>query len=249
MDNFFPIMIERPENRLMGGGLTYWFLAFSLFPCLMFLMAVDLYGYNEWIAWVEIIYHIVNFIVVLVLFFTFMKDSFLILQVNTKQILSIACTCAIVIIVLKRALIGLFAALDWELAVNVAIGSYVSSESDLLRFAGDILYTHPILGSVVLVLMVPFSISCLYYACCFAPACNRWPRGAYLIISLALLIPRFMNFCPLSEELAIYFITLPVHLIACWSYQKTDTIWTPILIHGITNLIACILMLHVFGHI
>ena len=38
----------------------------------------------------------------------------------------------------------------------------------------------------------------------------------------------------------LYFAQLPIHLIACWSYKKADSIFAPILVLTIANLLACV---------
>ena len=43
--------------------------------------------------------------------------------------------------------------------------------------------------------------------------------------------------------LQIYLMQLPIHLLACWSYHKADTIWAPIATHAIVNLLTCGLIL------
>jgi membrane protease YdiL (CAAX protease family) len=33
---------------------------------------------------------------------------------------------------------------------------------------------------------------------------------------------------------------LPIHLLACWSYQKTDNVWTPLISLALINLLASV---------
>ena len=42
-------------------------------------------------------------------------------------------------------------------------------------------------------------------------------------------------------KLYVYFLQLPIHLIACWSYHKADTIWAPITCLAIFNLVTSLL--------
>ena len=39
-----------------------------------------------------------------------------------------------------------------------------------------------------------------------------------------------------------YLVNLPIHLLACWSYQKTDNVWTPIFSLAATNLLLSIVL-------
>jgi len=105
----------------------------------------------------------------------------------------------------------------------------------------DVVYFSPLIGLTCMVLLVPIAISCMYYAPCFAPICANRPWLAYLLMALYLLLPRLINafsFWYLVEEIPLYLVQLPIHMIACWSYQKADTIWAPICSLAIVNLIT-----------
>jgi membrane protease YdiL (CAAX protease family) len=39
-----------------------------------------------------------------------------------------------------------------------------------------------------------------------------------------------------------YLVHLPIHLLACWSYQKTDNVWTPLITLAVTNLLTSIIL-------
>ena len=43
-----------------------------------------------------------------------------------------------------------------------------------------------------------------------------------------------------------YLVQLPIHLLACWSYQKTDNPWTPLITLVIINLLTSIVPPFVF---
>ena len=45
--------------------------------------------------------------------------------------------------------------------------------------------------------------------------------------------------------MANFCVLLPVHLIACLSYQITDTVWAPIAVHSLSNLGASVIY-HLF---
>ena len=90
--------------------------------------------------------------------------------------------------------------------------------------------------------MTPLTVSCLLYGCVFAPMCVKKPWLAYvvtIVLALAQKLMIFACFHSYEEQIALFWLQLPMHLIACWSYQKTDTIWTPIAVHMIANLIFC----------
>ena len=65
--------------------------------------------------------------------------------------------------------------------------------------------------------------------------------------ALVLALPRLANaltFWVPEEEMILYFAQLPIHMLACWAYQKTDNIWTPIVLHAVVNLFGCLFFLY-----
>jgi hypothetical protein len=111
----------------------------------------------------------------------------------------------------------------------------------MTSLSGDIVYAQPLIGTFCMALLTPFAISGMYYATAFAPICVNRPWLAYIMVAVYLLVPRLLyalNWWLLSEEIMLYLVQLPIHLIACWSYQKTDTIWAPICSLAIVNLVT-----------
>lgn len=238
MKEMFPPMIEKPDARVLCSGIPYWFFAYLLFPGLLSLMTVSS-SRSQYDSWLEIGYHVVNFLVVLFLFSPYLKDSLLTVQVYTRDVLKTAVSCAVAVAGLKLFVADLCVISGNELFANAAYGSLLTNEADLLFYSTALVIDQPIWGTISLVILAPFTVTCLYYACVFAPICTSRPWLAYLIMALLSLLPRLsVAFClwPLESEIAIYLLQLPVHLVACWSYQKTDTVWTPIAVHFLSNL-------------
>ena len=123
----------------------------------------------------------------------------------------------------------------------LAYGIFPLAEMELLMLSIDVVYFNPLVGLLCMVILAPIAVSCMYYAVCFAPVCTNRRWVAYLLMALYLLLPRLLNavsFWYLAEEIPLYLVQLPIHMIACWSYQKTDTIWAPICSLAIVNLIT-----------
>ena len=137
-----------------------------------------------------------------------------------------------------------------EAALLAALSVLPLPEMELQMLAGEQIFYSPILGTVCMVLLVPVSVSCLYYAVGFAPLAEKRPWMGYAFLMLVAAIPRIVNmltFWAAGDELVLYLFQLPVHLIACWTYQKTDTVWTPMLTLAGANLAACLCRLALFG--
>ena len=101
----------------------------------------------------------------------------------------------------------------------------------------------PILGSIILSVFAPISICALYYCFAFAPICYKKPWLAYLCIPVITLIPSIIDILwrgEVNHVLSSYLVQLPIHLLMCWSYQKTDNVWTPLISLAVVNLLASV---------
>ena len=238
MKKWFPAMLDAPEGYTVGSSVLYWLMAFWVLPFICSLGTINARG-QEYEIWMDIGYHVINFLCVFGLFFRYLRESFYMLRANFKLVLGVSAIGAILIIVIKL-LCGVVAAISGNVsAMHAAFGTLLTTENDVLFYATAVLEIQPLWGTLCLAILAPVTVSCMLYATVFAPICTSRPWLAYLITALILLLQRLamtLSLFPLQEELAIFAVQLPVHMFACWTYQKTDTVWTPIIIHVVVNL-------------
>ena len=249
MKKLFPTMLDTPSAQALAGGIPYWLFAYVFFPAIMMFSSGGIQN-ESYAPWMEIGCHIINFVVIFLIFFAYMRDSFLTLQVSTREVLIPTAISIAIIMVLKVAIIVACMFFRSEQHYSAALGSVLISEGDLLFYSTGVLGAQPLWGTLCFTVLTPITTACLLYASVFAPLCERRPWLAYLVMTAMLLLKHLaMAFClwPLEEELAIFLVTLPVHLVACWSYQKADTVWAPILVHAVSNLLSALLALWLFG--
>ena len=249
MKKMFPTMLDSPDTRALAFGIPYWILAFFVFPAIISLSTITSRG-QDYEIWFEIGYHLLNFILVIFFFFPYLRDAFLLVQVNTKEVLGTAAVCASLIVVLKLVAWIVAVLSGSTLIAQAAFGSLLTTETDLLFYSTAVLCEQPLWGTLCLGILAPITTCCLLYASVFAPICTTRPWLAYLVMTALFLLMRLtMALClwPMEEELAIFLVQLPVHLIACWAYEKTDTVWTPILIHILVNLAMALIVLCIIG--
>lgn len=239
MKKLFPTMLDRPEGRTLISGIPYWAFAFFLFPFMIALFSQDsgqvLYG-----AWLDMGYHLINFIVVIICFLPYLRESFLNVQLYLKKIFKTVALGVVVVVAIKILMCILFVSSSNELFANAAFGHLLTTESDLAYFSTALIEAQPLWGTLCVVLLTPVVTSCLLYACTFAPICNNRPWLAYIIMTGAFLLIQLIKIFSLwsgDEQLAGFWVQIPIHLLVCWTYQYTDTIWTPIAIHSISNLL------------
>lgn len=249
MKKMFPIMLDSPGIRAVGFGIPYWFFAFLLLPMFLSLTTADSRG-QSYEIWMEIGYHILNCIVVVIFFASYLKEAFFLVQVHTKSVFAISGICAGLIVLIKIAayLLSLLGG-NKEFAIS-SLGLLVTNESDLLFYSTAVIGSKPLIGTLVLAVLAPITTSCLLYGCVFAQLATRRPWLAYVVMVLMLFVIRMASvFCfwPLADNLRIFVLQLPIHLICCWTYQKTDTIWTPILTLTFSNLAMAFVFLYFWG--
>ena len=250
MKKLFPMMLEAPDARATTFGTPYWLFAFFIFPYILTLSTITSRG-QPYEIWLDIGYHIINFILIIIFFLPTLKEAFFMVRIHTKAILKTAGTCAAIIVILRHSSLSLFSAIGNYALADAAFGSLLTTETDLLFFSTALLGTQPLWGALCFIFLTPITTACLLYGCAFAPICtSSRPWLAYPVMAFTLLLIRLsMAFClwPLEQELYIYAVTLPVHLLACWSYQKTDNIWTPIFVHSFANLMLLFPALRMTG--
>ena len=96
-------------------------------------------------------------------------------------------------------------------------------------------------GTLCHTLITPIAVVGLFYVVGFAPMCCRKPWLGYLAVTILLMLPAAFDILwrgGAALVIATYILNLPMHLIACWSYQKADTVWAPLTVLSIFNLIT-----------
>ena len=245
MKQLFPDMYERPDNRTIVGGITHFGMAFIVLPFLLALLMQGSFQNTAILCGVEIFYHAVNFVVTICIFRKYLAEAWFIFPIDRKKILAAAGIALLIILILVFAL-GFFAWIHGDfLAAFATLSMLPLAETDLFALSSDIVYLSPIPGTICMVLLVPFTTSCLLYATGFAPVCCNRPGLAYLVVILILAVPRCCNAFSLwdfQSELMLFLFQLPIHLLACWAYQKSDNIWAPIFTLSAANLISSLLI-------
>lgn len=236
-----PLALDCPDKQIYISTLIYSIVSFFTFPFLLLLFSINVED-EAILVWYELVYHIINFVFVFKFFREYLTDAYDLFIARKNDIFFIVKTAVLAIL----AVIGLWYLLakltKWTPFTIALLGSLPLSEMDIFLLSADIAYLNPIPGTIAMVLLSPMICSCIYYSVAFVPAYNVRPWLGYLLVALLLAFPRccnaFTHWDP-ATELVLYLAQLPIHLIACWSYQKADSIYAPILVLTITNLLAC----------
>ncbi len=237
------IMTEYPEKPLMYKSVSYSLFGFALLPYVMTLLNLDFAVDYSQLVWMDIVYHVINFGAAAILFAGYLRDGFLNVQIHTRQIIKSAAIGALIMLALTlcMAFVGLLLQNDF-----LAFGVLPIMEVEMFGTSGTMVLEKPVIGTVIVTLMAPFTISCLFYATVFASVSSERPKLAYVAMAAVLAVPRIvyaLTFWSWVDELMLYLVQLPIHMVACRLYQKTDTVWTPIFALMAVNGIMCLLYL------
>ena len=243
MNKLFPSMTSKPEKIQIFAIIPCWIWVFVLLPMFMPFLGLGLWEQWELSVWLEIGYHVANGILMLVIMLSYLKEEWFMVTTDVSHYLKHVMLTVGLIAGAELLLLGTL----FICGVNIddmleCLPIVEMSVSHTPLFTVEL---QPIFGTVALSVFAPISICALFYCLGFAPVCYHKPWLAYLCVAAITLIPPVIDILWRGEAAFVlggYLVQLPVHLLACWSYQKTDNVWTPMLSLAITNLIASILL-------
>jgi hypothetical protein len=237
-------MYSKPEKIQIFAIIPCWFWVFVLLPMFMPFLGFGLWEQWETSVWLEIVYHVANGILFLLIILSYLKDEWVMMTTDVSHYLKhVALTVALILGAELVLLGGLYiSGFDiTKMLENLPVTEMSVSHTPL--FVIDL---EPVFGTLVMSVFAPISICVLFYCLGFAPICYRKPWLAYLCVAALTLIPPVIDILWRGEAALVlsgYLVSLPVHLLACWSYQKTDNVWTPMISLSITNLLTSVILL------
>ncbi len=242
MNKVFPPMYSKPETIQIFSIIPMWFWIFVLLPMFMPFIGLGLWEQWELSVWLEIGYHVINGITMFLLIRTYLKDEWFMVTTSVRYYLKhVALTVGLIAI---AELIILITLRLCDFNYNYIFEFLPVVEMSVSHTPYLVVDYQPIFGTIALSIFAPFSVCVMFYCLGFAPICNRKPWLAYLCIAVITMIPSVIDILWRGENgymMTGYIVQLPVHLLACWSYQKTDNVWTPIATVAVTNLLASII--------
>ena len=236
-------MTSKPETIQIFAIIPCWLWVFVLLPMFMPFLGLGLWEQWELSVWLEIGYHVANGILMLVIIFSYLKEEWFMVTTDVSHYLKHVMLTVGLIAGAELLLLGTL----FICGVNIddmleCLPIVEMSVSHTPLFTVEL---QPIYGTIALSVFAPISICALFYCLGFAPICYHKPWLAYLCVAAITLIPPVIDILWRGDAAFVlggYLVQLPVHLLACWSYQKTDNVWTPLLSLVITNLLASIVL-------
>ena len=245
MKKLFPVMYDLPERTMSVAGLIYGIIGFYTLPFLALFFSGGFVESAD-LSWFEFAYHLVNFCVAIWLFKSYLKDSWFNVQCNVKSFCITVAVCAGFMILYTTIMLFITFVFRIEEMLFAASGTLPLVEIELFNLSANLVAVNPIGGLLCTVVLTPVTMSCIYYASGFAQVCSNRPWLAYIVITVGLAGPRALSaltFWSPSQNLILYLVQLPLHWIACYAYQKADTVWAPILTLAVANTVSSLFYL------
>ena len=245
MFELFPDMMDKPDSQSIGASLAYILAAFLILPFFLLFFALEFFSKPMVVSWVETGFHGITFLFCLKIYGSYLASNFRTARNNLGRFFLVTG-------------LGIFACLGIWLfyAFNSFRGGiyecgsilgFPITEHNLLDYPVFLFEHTPISTLLCVSLIVPVSVCCLYYGTAFAPGCYDKPWLGYLLVTGLIAVPRFVNCLMFRWDTATELYTLaaqlPIHWIACFCYEQTDSIWAPILIHVVTNFIGSLFVM------
>lgn len=245
MSKLFPPMYDTPETAQSLGGLVCGSVSFFLLPLILTLFFFAENPPQVYMG-LEYLYQGINFGLLFFVFRSYLRDSWLNVSIAPRKILGVSLGAAVAIFGIYAFYVGAGYFGLIPQANVIVLGAMPMTGVELMMVPGDLVILGGIPAMVFLTVLGPVITVCMFYASVFAPLCGSGKRfGAYAALAVILAVPRIITSFAVWggwKELPLYLTQLPIHLLACWTYQKTDTVWTPIFTLAIANLLSCILL-------
>lgn len=238
MKRFFPIMNDAPEKGMHFALLAYWLIAFEVVPTFIPLLSDGYWNNLPVISWFEIAYHVLNGVVILIMLKPYLADSFLNVQLDPKRFFMIVGLSALVMLVLA-------AGVHYFMG-RMAVDFYPVTERIVALTSGLMVQNRPIFGTICCSLFTPFAVVGLFYVSVFAPVCRHNGWLGYIVVAVFMAVPSVLEILWRGNGVytgLTFLLQLPMHWIACWTYQKADTVWAPVATLAVFNLGTSIMVL------
>ena len=235
MKQLFPTTYDRPENFMPFAAFGYWIFAFVLIPLFMPLIGDGLWDNLKFASWLDFVYHALNALVIVWMFRTYFGDSLLNVHLDPGKFIKTVVVGLMLMLILAFWL---------YFSVPMAVDAYPINELGVAVSSSVMVETLPLFGTLCHTLLTPVAVVGLFYTVGFSPMCCRKPWLGYLMVTFLLMLPPAFDILwrgSAGYVIPVFLLQLPMHLIACWTYQMADSVWAPLVTLSVFNLITSVL--------
>lgn len=236
MKQLFPPMDDRPGEWMPAATLSYWIIAFVFIPLWLPLIADGFWNNLQFVSWMDIIYHAINALVIVAMHKAYAWESFLNVQLDPGRFFKTVGEALLLMLALTLVLY-------FEMNIYV-FDAYPINEMGVAVSSGVMIGQLPVFGTLCHTVLTPIAVVGLFYTAGFAPMCCRRTWLGYLAVTLLLILPIAFDIVWRGDteyEVTTFLLQLPMHWLACWTYQKANTVWAPLATLSAFNLVTAVL--------
>ena len=220
-------------SKERSWGWIYLALQLLILPSLLYLCNI-FFNFQLSDTEINFLFFALNFTCVTVIFHRFILENGKKALSSPLKVITTAISGYIVYTLLSYLLSNLILSLypDFYNVNDDFVSGLVADDFNLM-----------IIGTV---LLVPITEEVLYRGLIFSGLYNRSRVLAYIVSILAFAALHVINYIGAYSPLHLllcFLEYLPAGFCLAWAYARTDTIWTPILIHTFVNFIAVSVMI------
>ncbi len=224
--DLFPRYVDGPEGKSIAISVLYLLVRYFLLTGLLLILGSVTINEDGSASSILVIIGqlLIDLVVMFLIYRQYLSDALLTFQMEWKSCL-------------KTIAIGVGIAAVVSGIICIFTGFPVPTGDLFLQFPTYYFAFGLVPGILVLVILMPVAFCCLFHATFFGGLCGQRPWLAYPLVAAVLLILHWLSDHALSGFPGVYLSMLPTHLCACWVYQKTNTIWSSIILVAAVNLL------------
>ena len=224
------LIATSPHEKALGW--PYLVIQLLFLPTLVALIS-ELVHLGLTIAELNIVLFVINFITVAFIFHRFLLKNFDRAIQNTKRWL-----------LLSLAGFGIYMLSLYTVNIFIAFlhPQHINANNETISDFAASHYTLMFIGTV---LLVPITEETLYRGLIFGSLYRVHPILGYVFSALIFSLIHVVGYIGIQDWFSLFLSLLqyvPAGLVLGWAYAKSGTIWTPILIHAVINMIGILSM-------
>lgn len=228
--DLFPRYIDAPAGKSVALSVLYLLVRKYLLTGLLLILGTATISADGSVSSIAVIFVqlVIDLLVMILIYRHYLSESFQTFRMEWKSCL-------------KTVAIGIGIAAVVSGIGCILTGLLVPTGDLFMQFPTYYFAFSPLTGILILVILTPVAFCCLFYATCFGSLCGERPWLAYPLVAVVLLALHLLSDHAFSGFPVVYLSMLPTHLCACWVYQKTNTIWSSIILVAAVNLLMVLL--------
>lgn len=217
-----PLPVPTEQEKLLGW--VYLAIEMLVLPSAITLLGENFGGFDAGVT--NFIYYLTNAVACVLIFREALGCSLLRAGERFGRLLGTALVCFLMLLGANQLV---------SAAARVLIPSFLNANDAAVT---AMVMCHPFLMAVGLILLVPVAEECLFRGLLFGGFYQKNRMGAYLLSVVCFAMVHVVGYIGSADPLTLFVCFLqyvPPGIILAYSYEKTGSLYAPMLIHGAVN--------------